>query len=123
MLAEFGVFYNLPQEEKDAITGGIINGPLRFEHAVLSVGIAAYGAYYRQDTATAERSWSILLANPFGRVNLQREAARVQYVHELNEIDWMNTNEASQWSINAIISLELIAAELPEDAAAIAARA
>uniref|UniRef100_UPI00403F8A7B exo-rhamnogalacturonan lyase family protein n=1 Tax=Paenibacillus sp. FSL R10-2796 TaxID=2954663 RepID=UPI00403F8A7B len=116
MLAEFGVFYNLPQEEKDTFTGGLISGKLRFEHPVLSVAIAAYGAYYRKDPATAERCWSILLENPFGCVNLQEEADRVTYMTELNEIDWMNTNEASQWSLNTIIALELIGSALPERA-------
>ncbi|MNC10948.1 hypothetical protein D3C75_586300 [compost metagenome] len=108
MLAEFGVFYNLPQEEQYELSGGAITGKLRFEHPVLSVAIAAFGAYYRKDPDTAERCWSILLGNPFGRVNLQEEAQRVAYVGELDEIDWINTNEASQWSLNTIISLELI---------------
>lgn len=114
MLAEFGVFYNLPDEEKQALTGGAIGSQrLRFEHPVLSVAIAAYGAYYRRSTEVAEKCWSILLGNSFARVNLQEEAVRVIYVDELLEIDWINTNEASQWSINTIISLELIPAELP----------
>ncbi|WP_228745431.1 hypothetical protein [Paenibacillus sp. S150] len=108
MLAEFGVFYNLPEEEQHKLSGGAITGKLRFEHPVLSVAIAAFGAYYRKDPVTAERCWAILLGNPFGRVNLREEAERVTYVGELNEIDWMNTNEASQWSLNTIISLELI---------------
>ncbi|AIQ45987.1 hypothetical protein R70723_08910 [Paenibacillus sp. FSL R7-0273] len=114
MLAEFGVFYNLPQEEKDAYAGGAITGKLRFEHPVLSVAIAAYGAWYKDDRATADRCWSILLENPFGAVNLQEEQTLVTYLEELNEIGWMNTNEASQWSLNTIIALELIAEALPE---------
>lgn len=62
MLAEFGFFYNLPPEEKLARTDGAIGGgPLRFEHPVLSVAIAAYGAYYHNDAATAALCWSILL--------------------------------------------------------------
>lgn len=116
MLAEFGVFYNLPQAEKDAITGGAISDKLRFEHPVLSLAIAAFGAYYRQDEATADRCWSILLGNPFGKINLQEKASKVVYTDELDEIDWINTNEASQWSLNTIISLELIAEALPERA-------
>ncbi len=114
MLAEFGVFYNLPQEEKDVLSGGAITGKLRFEHPVLSVGIAAFGAWYRGDAATAARCWSILLENPFGLVDLQREQQQVTYMEELNEIDWMNTNEASQWSLNTIIALELIPEDLPD---------
>jgi hypothetical protein len=31
----------------------------------------------------------------------------------IKEIDWMNTNEASQWSLNTILSLELISEWLP----------
>ncbi|MFP4977452.1 hypothetical protein ACE6ED_18755 [Paenibacillus sp. CN-4] len=114
MLAEFGVFYNLPEEEKQIWARGAITGKLRFEHPVLSVGIAAYGAWYRKDRATADRCWSILLENPYGRTDLQREASRVVYMDELDEIDWMNTNEASQWSLNTMIALELIPDRLPE---------
>lgn len=124
MLAEFGVFYNLPSEEKSALTNGVITGePLRFEHPVLSVAIAAYGAYYRNHAATAARCWSILLGNPFGQTDLKQEEQLVTHVRELREIDWMNTNEASQWSLNTIISLELIGNSLPEkleEAAALA---
>ncbi|WP_249902184.1 hypothetical protein [Paenibacillus sp. PK3_47] len=114
MLAEFGVFYNLPEEEKNAVAGGAITGKLRFEHPVLSVAIAAYGAWYKDDRATADRCWNILLNNPFGLVNLQEQQTRVTYMEELDEIGWMNTNEASQWSLNTIIALELIAEALPE---------
>lgn len=35
------------------------------------------------------------------------------YTEALDEVDWMNTNEASQWSLNTIIALELIAESLP----------
>jgi hypothetical protein len=113
MMAEFGVYYNMTQEEKDRITKGAVSTK-RFEHPVLSAAIAAYGAYYRQDQETARRCWSILLGNPFAQVRLLEEAADVTYVDELKEIDWMNTNEASQWSLNTIISLELIPDSLPE---------
>lgn len=114
MLAEFGVFYNLPDEEKLALTDGAIGrNKLRFEHPVLSAAIAAYGASYRQDAAAAAQCWAILLGNSFARINLQKAAVPVTYMDELLEVDWMNTNEASQWSINTIISLELIADELP----------
>lgn len=115
MLAEFGVFYNLPDEEKLARTGGAIgHGKWRFEHPVLSVGIAAFGAFYEQNAEVAQLCWSILLGNEFGRVNLREAAKEAAYVRELTEIDWMNTNEASQWSINTILSLELISEYLPD---------
>lgn len=80
---------------------------------MLSVAIAAYGAWVKDDRATAERCWSILLENPFGTVNLQAEQKRVASMEALDEVDWMNTNEASQWSLNTIIALELIAESLP----------
>lgn len=113
MMADLGVYYNKTQEDKDLITAGeISNGS--FEHPVLSVGICAYGAYYHKDKTTADKCWSILFGNPFGKVNLERQAREVTYVDALTEIDWMNTNEASQWSLNTIISLELIAGYLPE---------
>ncbi|MBP2115231.1 hypothetical protein [Paenibacillus silagei] len=113
MLAEFGVFYNLPEEEQQLRSGGAITGKQRFEHPVLSVAIAAYGAWVKDDRATAELCWSILLENPFGKLRLEEEVKRVTYTEALDEIDWINTNEASQWSLNTIIALELIAEALP----------
>ncbi len=112
MMAEYGVYYNAPQEEKDLLSHGEISHK-SFEHPVLSVAIAAYGAYYRQDAVTAERCWNILRGNPFGSVNLQEQSEDVVYMAGLKEIDWMNTNEASQWSLNTILSLELISEWLP----------
>ncbi|WP_201001931.1 exo-rhamnogalacturonan lyase family protein [Paenibacillus glycanilyticus] len=113
MLAELGVYYNKTQEEKDKLTKGQIS-TTRFEHPVLSAAIVAYGAYYRKDEATARQCWDILLGNPFAAVNLQEEAATVAHLDVLQEIDWMNTNEAAQWSLNTIIALELIAEHLPK---------
>lgn len=113
MMAELGVYYNAPQEEKDLLTKGEVSHK-RFEHPVLSVSIAAYGAYHRKDRTTAERCWTILHGNPYGKVNLQSEAQERVYTEPLQEIGWINTNEAAQWSLNTIISLELIGAYLPE---------
>ncbi|MBD2872740.1 exo-rhamnogalacturonan lyase family protein [Paenibacillus arenilitoris] len=113
MMAEFGVYYNLPQEEKDLVTGGAVRHE-RFEHPVLSVAMAAFGAFCKQDERTAKLAWAILLDNPYYRTDLRQAAAQVVYVDELLEIDWINTNEAAQWSLNAIISLELIPEWLPE---------
>lgn len=113
MLAEFGVYYNKSQEEKDKLTNGQISTK-RFEHPVLSAAIVAYGAYYKKDEETALKCWDILLGNPFAVVDLQKEASSVTHVGQLNEIDWMNTNEAAQWSLNTIIALELIADHLPK---------
>lgn len=107
MMAELGVYFNLPQEEKDRLTHGEISHK-SFEHPVLSGAIAAYGAWYKKDRRTAENCWRVLAGNPFSRVKLQEEAAEVTHVGDLHEIDWINTNEASQWSLNTIISLELI---------------
>ncbi|WP_168119880.1 hypothetical protein [Paenibacillus sp. HB172176] len=107
MLAEFGVYYNLPQNEKDLITNGEIKTE-SWGHPVLSAGIAAFGAYHKRDKATAEKCWEILLLNPFGHTNLSENENLVTYMEDLFEIDWINTNEASQWSLNAILSLELL---------------
>lgn len=124
MMAELGVYFNLPQEEKDLLTKGEISHK-SFEHPVLSGAIAAYGAYYRKDRRTAENCWRVLLDNPFGHVHLAEEESDVVHLGPLKEIDWMNTNEAAQWSLNTIISLELIPEAMPEldgaSAAAVAA--
>lgn len=114
MMADFGIYYNLTQEEKDKLTGGAVSHE-HFNHPVLSIAIAAFGAYYKQDEAAARHAWKVLLQNPFSFAHLQEEAAHVTYVGELKEIDWINTNEAAQWSLNTIISLELIPEWLPEE--------
>ncbi|NOV03873.1 exo-rhamnogalacturonan lyase family protein [Paenibacillus planticolens] len=114
MLADFGVYYNKSQEEKDELTKGDISTK-HFEHPVLSAAIVAYGAHYKQDKETARTCWSILLGNPFARVDLQKDSAVVSHVDNLKEIDWMNTNEAAQWSLNTIIALEFIPDTIPED--------
>jgi hypothetical protein len=119
MLADFGIYYNLPQEEKDKWTGGAVSHE-NFHHPVLSIAIVAFGAFYRQDAAAARHAWNVLLQNPFSLVRLQEEAASVTYVGELKEIDWINTNEAAQWSLNTIISLELIPEWLPENISLVA---
>jgi len=113
MMADFGIYYNMTQEEKDLITKGDIQHS-RFEHPVLSAAIAAYGAHYYRKEPSARQVWDILLNNDFAKVQLERSAANVSYVGPLKEIDWMNTNEASQWSLNTIISLALIDEWLPE---------
>lgn len=114
MMAQFGVYYNLSQEEKDAITDGSVSHH-HFEHPILSVAIAAYGAFHLNNQATANRVWVIILENDFARVRLQEDASVVTYIDTLKEIDWINTNEAAQWSLNTIISLELIPESLPQE--------
>jgi hypothetical protein len=113
MLAEFGVFYNLPKEEKEAVSGGAI-GHKSFGHPVLGTGIGAYGAAYAKNGASARSTWSILLGNAYARTDLRREAKTRTHVRTTREIDWINTNEAAQWSLNTILSLELIPEALPE---------
>ncbi|MFC3771034.1 hypothetical protein [Paenibacillus sp. GCM10012303] len=112
MLAEFGVFYNSSKEEKEAATGGAISHK-SFGHPVLGTGIGAFGAYYTNNEASARTTWSILLANPYARVNLQQTACERTHVRTAKEVEWINTNEAAQWSLNTIISLELISEALP----------
>ncbi|OCT15751.1 hypothetical protein A8709_15920 [Paenibacillus pectinilyticus] len=113
MMADLGVYYNQTQEEKDKMTHGQISTK-HFEHPVLSAAITAYGAYYKQDDETARMCWSILLGSAFAKVDLQEKVSNVTHVDTLREIDWMNTNEAAQWSLNTIIALELISEWLPE---------
>ncbi|CAH1220575.1 hypothetical protein PAECIP111891_05056 [Paenibacillus allorhizoplanae] len=113
MMAELGVYYNQTQEQKDKLTNGQISTK-NFEHPVLSAAITAYGAFYKRDNETAEKCWAILLGSAFAKVDLQQEASIVSHVDTLQEVDWMNTNEAAQWSLNTIIALELISDWLPQ---------
>jgi hypothetical protein len=62
---------------------------------------------------TAERTWDVLLANPYARIDLREVAGAEDPAARPGIIPWINTNEASQWSLNTILSLELIADALP----------
>lgn len=117
MLAEFGEFYHLPNEEKARRTGGDISGKGSWEHPVISAGIVAYAAYKLKDEALARFVWRILVKDCWlGSVpmlDMTHDTAKWHTARTVDEAPELSTNTAAQWSLNTIMSLELIGDTLP----------
>lgn len=117
MLVEIGAFYNLPREEKVKRTGGAVTGR-GYGHPMFSAGIAAYAAMKTGDRDLARLAWDILLSEKgLGGQKLSEQIQLVDpsaYVRPVKEIPWISTNVVSQWSLNAIMCLELIGDHVPE---------
>jgi hypothetical protein len=115
MLAEVGAFYNLPREEKQQILVGEMpnNG---YAWPMFSTGIAAYASKRNGDESLAELAWTLLLQDPkLGELNLPEQelsVSELEYIRPIQEVPWISTNTASQWSLNAIMCLELIGDKL-----------
>jgi hypothetical protein len=118
MLAEYGEFYNLPSEEKSRRTGGDIQG-FDWNIPMLSTAMVAFAAKHKNDSELAGLAWKVLLGeNSHWHIPIQTSGNEVElgieevpvhaYVRPIQEIPWISTNTASQWSINMIVCLELI---------------
>jgi len=118
MLAELGAFYNLPPEEKRRRTSGAISGK-GYAWPMFSTGLVAYAAAKYSDKSLAELAWNILLEDPgMGRAPFEQRIEAVdpaEYVRPLRENTAISTNGVSQWSLNAILCLELIGDALPDE--------
>lgn len=114
MLAEFGEFYMMPDEEKKKRTNGKLSDRC-FHWPMFATGMAAYAANRNKNPELAEKAWKLLLKE------LNQETKKMI---SLNTIDsWkkiiedpnVTTNCVSQWSINTIMCLELIGDMIPDN--------
>lgn len=116
MLAEIGAFYNLPREEKIRMTS--LDIPQSGYHwPMFSTGMAAFAANRNRDSGLAQTAWHILFEDHIWRSGLGAESKTVNeadYVRPVKEIPGISTNTISQWSLNAIVCLELIGEWLPD---------
>lgn len=117
MLVEFGAFYHLDDETKVELTSGKITGK-KFHWPMFGTSMSGYAAANKQDGDLARKTWDFLL-NPMAArtvsIPIQSESVPVaEFVRPIQEIDWLSTNVASQWSLNTILSLEQISEWLPE---------
>lgn len=119
MVAEYGAFYTLPNEEKARRTDGAIQGK-DWNIPMLATAMMAFAANRGGDKALAEEAWSLLLKDlNHWTIPIPTEPVPVprgEYVRDIDEIPWISTNTVSQWSINVIVCLELIGDALPEAA-------
>ena len=116
MVADLGRFYYLPREEQIAESNGII-GNREFSLPFMASAVAAYGAAYLKDDATAMRTWKILLHTMIHEGN--HEGFVIKGIpnsgnqEELQEISWVTTNFVAQFCLNVIMVLEFIKDKLP----------
>nr|WP_251551461.1 hypothetical protein [Neobacillus muris] len=112
MLAEFGEFYVLSNEEKVERSNGILYDKL-FSLSMLASGMVAYAAAKRQDENLAEKAWNLLLNEEISQMVLPIESQVIDTWRPLTEIPEITTNTTSQWCLNTIVALELIGKYLP----------
>ena len=116
MMAEYGRFYFLPDEQKQTESHGLI-GSREFSLPFMAAAMGAYAAAYLKDRETARRTWAVLLHTltaegdhrGFAVTELKDQGNRAM----LREIPWISTNFAAQFGLNCIIALEWIREELP----------
>ena len=117
MMAQYGRFYFLPDEERQAESNGLI-GQREFSLPLLATGMGAYGAWYLEDDVLAERTWRTLLQTMvkenqnegFTPVELENQGGR----EVLKEIPWVTTNFTAQFCLNSITALEFIRDKMPK---------
>ncbi|RSL35419.1 hypothetical protein D7Z54_01295 [Salibacterium salarium] len=113
MLAEFGEFYLLTDEEKRKRSKGKITDKM-FDWPMFAAGMAAYAASQKQDDNLAQKVWQLLLKVEYSHIPLPIEKETIKTWKTLNEIPWVTTNTISQWCLNVIVALELIGDTAPE---------
>jgi hypothetical protein len=81
--------------------------------------LTAYAAFRRGDVQLARRAWNELL-NGTSRVDVGRLPMRPHRVdgpavlNPVDELPWLETNHASQWSLNVIENLAMIGDHMPQ---------
>jgi hypothetical protein len=114
MLAEFGEFYVLSNEEKMERSNDILYDKL-FSLPMLASGMVAYAAAKKQDETLAKKAWNLLLNEEISQMVLPIEAKEINTWRKLTEIPEITTNTTSQWCLNTIVALELIGEYLPNE--------
>jgi RNase P/RNase MRP subunit p29 len=114
MLAEFGEFYVLSNEEKLERSNGILHDQL-FNLPMLASGMVAYAAAKKQDEILADKAWNLLLNGEISQMVLPIEDREVDTWRKLTEIPEITTNTTSQWCLNTMVALELIGDYLPKE--------
>ncbi|MFA9557880.1 hypothetical protein ACERII_11290 [Evansella sp. AB-rgal1] len=113
MLAEFGEFYLLNDEEKKERTFGKITDQL-FSWPMFATGMVAYAASRNNDEELAEKVWSILLDEENVHIPYPFVEQKIINWRTLDEIPTITTNIVSQWCLNTIVALDLIGEHLKD---------
>jgi len=117
MLADYGCFYPLSNEEQNRITSGLIGGR-QFSYPFMAAGVIAYGAHYYKDEKLGRKVWEIIkdsLDTELGQNCIETiEVKNAGNQAVLNEIPKVSTNVFAQWCLNVIVALEFAKEYLPE---------
>ncbi|MBM7541566.1 hypothetical protein [Amphibacillus cookii] len=111
MIAEFGMVYAMPEQEKQAFSDGMLSNQ-HFHWPMFASGLIGYAAYRKQDSDLSRQAWTLLLDQERSGVSLPVEETIFKGWQTVNEIDWITTNVVSQWSLNVLICLQYIAGDL-----------
>lgn len=116
MLAEYGEFYYLLPEEKEAVSNNLIKGN-GWAYPYMAAGIAAYSAKYQNKPELAYKVWQVLVHSLAGKdknEGFDKDIVKNYFNNEtLDELFWISTNFTAQWCLNTIVALELTKEWLP----------
>ena len=115
----FCELYNAGQAARSAALGAPAPDKF-FEFPIWHARLTAYAAMRKHDPALAERAWNELL-NGFQRTAIERFPMKPRHLEgpqvlaPLDEVSWMETNHASQWSLNLIELMGMVGAYAPAE--------
>ncbi|MGT2784247.1 exo-rhamnogalacturonan lyase family protein [Streptococcus merionis] len=114
MLAEYGKFYTLTDDEMRQQTDGQLYKE-HFAWPMFATAMMAYAASHYQNRQLAQIAWKYLLDPELSGVpsDPKKTLQTVSTLEHLEEMPWVTTNVVSQWCLNIIICLELIGDDLP----------
>lgn len=115
MIAEFGKFYPLSDEEMKEKTNGELFKK-HFAWPMFATSMMAYGAKYLNDEELSRIAWEHLLEPELSGIpnNVENTVVEVKTWKPIKEMPWISTNVVSQWSLNIILCLELIGDKIPD---------
>jgi hypothetical protein len=117
MLADFGEFYLLSDEDKRKRSNGTMHNRL-YSLPMLASGIMAYAAARKQDRNLAIKTWQTLLDESISFMTLPITPEKISTWREFQELPTnsvISTNTISQWCLNTIMALEYIGDDIPKD--------
>ncbi|MBQ6384064.1 MAG: hypothetical protein IJJ42_10830 [Clostridia bacterium] len=124
MVAGDGRFFFLPQEQKLAESGGLLEGRI-FGSPIYSAEMQAWAARTAGDAAMARTVWRNLLSLLYAEKCPDGFRPEVYETRAdgspMLEIPWISTNFTAQWCLKAIVTADLIPDSEPETLAELAA--
>ncbi|MDQ0257352.1 hypothetical protein J2S74_004810 [Evansella vedderi] len=112
MLAEFGEFYLLTNDEKIERSERKLKDSM-FSWPMFASGMVAYAAARKKDRELAIKAWNLLIDEEDLYSPFPMKVQKITKWMELEEVPNISTNVVSQWCLNTIVALDLIGNYLP----------